>query len=734
MKLQKLPVLAIAVFCLILFVAAVQPADAQKRLKPGDKIKVQFLGDWYDAEVTEIIRQGHMLKATFTDKRGRKHEGRLFGNRSIRLVEQPPVVKARKWTSSGGGFSIKATYLGLDGDKVKLKKEDGKEISVPLTSLSQSDNAYVKRIEAQLAKAKASNAPDRSKTAGNSGKSKSGTGFDFDKLRNMDPSELKNFAKDLTNPNLDGVPKISSKVDQPFRAFKDTSPQAEIKADEFDLDLPQLAKFNDLIFDRSGTKAIGVVRMGVGPRAKLGLMIHDMAKGEIVGKAELPAEGATVVCDINSDNSMLLTKSGKFARQSRVDIWKIVDGKIAHHAGWALPGKMKMFRTPVFVAFTADDKVLTISHRGQIVIWETGEVKAIAQMETGKHFSGITQNAYQISRDRKYFYAIINGSMGNPSRLIAIDLENAKCVGSTKLGNNNGSFAVSQAGRVAVIGKGSVKIFDSSMKLVEDFSASVEGYRDHVRWIDERFLAVVKAATIIVIDTKTRVPLWKYNATDIIQMGEMGRPRLVLDSNGSVWIAGGSGINQSLTKFTLPHDAAKSAIPTDPDSMIAVKAGMTISLNIRISGITFEQRDAVTAHLTKEFENKGLKVVPNGGQLVLTASTAKGKTKTTQYEVSGVGGMGGGRTESVTTQETILDMQIADANGVFWRRVGTSGGFAPPVVMVRQGQSVQDAIGGRGSVGTSFFKMKFPKHIIRQPEGGAFGQSKIWQGEMTDGR
>ena len=734
MKSQKRAILILIVFSLVAIVLDSQSAEAQQRLKPGDKIKVRFLGDWYDAEVTEIVRQGFMLKATFTDKRGKKHENRPFGNRQIQLVVQPPKITKRKWTSAGGGFSVTATYVGPDGDKIKLKKEDGSELSVALDSLSKSDVAYVKRIQAQLAKSKGPDSSDSSKTAGNTkSKPKQGGGFDFDKLKDMDVGDVKKLVSELKNPNLDGVPKISHRVDQPFRTFKDSSGAATIKATEFDLELPATSKFKNLIFDRSGNKAIGVVQVGIGPRAKTGLMIHDLTKGEIVGKAALPSEGSTIVCDISSDNSMLLTRSGKFAREPRVDLWKIVDGEIKHHNGWVLPGKMKMFRSPIFAAFTSNDNVITISHRGQIVIWETNEVKAIAQMATGQNFSGITQNAYQISRDRKHFYAIVNGFAGSPTKLIVLDLEVAKCVGATKLNNTNNSLAVGDNGQVAILGKGSINIYGSDMKLKEDFSASVEGYRDRARWIDDRFLAVVTGSTIKLIDTKTRVPLWSYRSTDLIQMGEMGKINFILDSQGGVWIAGGTSRNRSLVRFKIPHDAAKAAIPTDPESMVAVKSGMTISFNINVSGLTFEQRDALVAHLKKEFEQKGLKVVPSGGQLVLTASTAKGKTKTTEYEISGVGGMGGGRTESVTTQETIMRMEIADANGVFWSRVGTSGGFAPPVVMVKKGQSVQQAIGGgSGSVGTGFFKLKFPKHIIRQPRGGSFGSSKIWQGQMTD--
>ena len=93
---------------------------------------------------------------------------------------------------------------------------------------------------------------------------------------------------------------------------------------------------------------------------------------------------------------------------------------------------------------------------------------------------------------------------------------------------------------------------------------------------------------------------------------------------------------------------------------------------------------------------------------------SKGDAKTTQYEVSGSGG-GPGNTQSVTTQSMNYKLQISDSTGVVWQRQGSSGDFAPPVVVLTGGQSLQDAVGGETKNAGFFGGIEFPRNVIRQP-------------------
>lgn len=65
------------------------------------------------------------------------------------LVVATPV-SARKWTSTSGKFSVEAELLEVKDGSVRLKKRDGKIVTVPLAKLSKADREHV----AALTKAK----------------------------------------------------------------------------------------------------------------------------------------------------------------------------------------------------------------------------------------------------------------------------------------------------------------------------------------------------------------------------------------------------------------------------------------------------------------------------------------------------------------------------------------------------------------------------------------------------
>ncbi len=82
------------------------------------------------------------------------------------LVVKPRIVDdtlafaaalARYWTSSNGKFSVVAELVEVKGDSVRLKKKDGKIITVPLAKLSKADRDFL------AAKAKAKKKPEATK-------------------------------------------------------------------------------------------------------------------------------------------------------------------------------------------------------------------------------------------------------------------------------------------------------------------------------------------------------------------------------------------------------------------------------------------------------------------------------------------------------------------------------------------------------------------------------------------
>jgi hypothetical protein len=59
-------------------------------------------------------------------------------------AEKPGEPKMRTWQDASGKFDVEATLVGVKDDKVTLKKKDGKQITLPVSKLSDEDQEYLK--------------------------------------------------------------------------------------------------------------------------------------------------------------------------------------------------------------------------------------------------------------------------------------------------------------------------------------------------------------------------------------------------------------------------------------------------------------------------------------------------------------------------------------------------------------------------------------------------------------
>ena len=61
-------------------------------------------------------------------------------------ASEPTKNELREWTDSTGAYRIKATYEGQEGSNVKLRREDGKRITLPISKLSDADQDYLNKL------------------------------------------------------------------------------------------------------------------------------------------------------------------------------------------------------------------------------------------------------------------------------------------------------------------------------------------------------------------------------------------------------------------------------------------------------------------------------------------------------------------------------------------------------------------------------------------------------------
>jgi len=71
--------------------------------------------------------------------------------RIIASQEKPakPVLVVRKWTDRAGAELVEAELVMVENGNVILKKQDGEQITVPLTRLSDKDREFVHAVAKQ---------------------------------------------------------------------------------------------------------------------------------------------------------------------------------------------------------------------------------------------------------------------------------------------------------------------------------------------------------------------------------------------------------------------------------------------------------------------------------------------------------------------------------------------------------------------------------------------------------
>lgn len=132
----------------------------QTRLPSGLIVAARRHNSWYAAKVLGELNDGR-IQVQYQMVPWKAELARDDLRLAPPQVEQPNVDPAllpgktsggsagpafKTWTDDSGTFTFQAKYAGMDGENVRLIREDGKEIKVPLTRLGEADRQYVEEL------------------------------------------------------------------------------------------------------------------------------------------------------------------------------------------------------------------------------------------------------------------------------------------------------------------------------------------------------------------------------------------------------------------------------------------------------------------------------------------------------------------------------------------------------------------------------------------------------------
>ncbi|MCA9174759.1 MAG: hypothetical protein KDB14_09775 [Planctomycetales bacterium] len=339
-------------------------SSADPPFAPGARVEVEWFGKMYPGEVTRVTGTGWPF-VKFTDDRGRQTE-HLFPTNRVRLVtgaaNMDRIKKPRKWTSADGSFSVTAALDQVMSTKVRLKREDGSVITVPVAQLSDTDRSFVSLAQKSLGiDPNAPDAPEPPATATNpNAATNPAAGGDGDPLAALPVGNAGNVSMISLASNASGP--FTPDVAQPVTTFPA-------------LRLPRRvnAKDKNTFHDRTTVRLSHTMRtLAVGASN----VFADEGKGG-VSLLHIPTQREVAVGEIRKDTTVLavsdrgdevvITTAWPTSHVDAIQVLTAKEGKLVPTGGWRSGAQRQIGLR--YATFLPDRKLLLVGGT-YAVVWD----------------------------------------------------------------------------------------------------------------------------------------------------------------------------------------------------------------------------------------------------------------------------------------------------------------------------------------------------------------------------
>jgi hypothetical protein len=275
------------------------------------------------------------------------------------------------------------------------------------------------------------------------------------------------------------------------------------------------------------------------------------------------------------------------------------------------------------------------------------------------------------------------------------------------------SVAVSEDGRrAAVLSRSLLTVWDLTTpdSQPEQHQAEAIGtpFTAKMHWVGNDRVMIEQHRGLSLFSFKSRIVLWNYEFDmDAVRGDFWGRTRGIVDGH-LVYTAAVSQGNQSglaVGAVTLPGPRVDEAEANlDVESLYIVKPGTPVRIQVNCG----EHNARVQQALEEKVQSNGWTLDPSAS-IVMVAEMKRGQQQTVTYRMSG----GASGEQSATFTPHVSSVQLMVGDSVAWQS-GTSTG-APPIVMLREGQSVQNEAGKWQNPQPGFFERIQPPQRIMDP-------------------
>jgi len=686
-------VLLVPLVFLLLFLQA--PLLIAGDLAVGDRVKFEFMGK---------NRKGTIVSFTGTDwpQVKFKYRGKdkiwLFPDDDVirigrtRSSKTKLATKMRIWSSRSGKSKIDAKLLSIDNEEVRLKKEDGKVITVAMSKLSDRDQGYVDAMRSVLAAATEEEDEEGLFDGGiaedeeSEESSKESDAFDPDNLpvgksHSAEMVALRSKSSWPVQPDTfqGNLQRFENSVGVNRGALKESAFHDEIQC----------------ALNHDGTFAALGISNPFGKETSVRLIDlkeqKEIAQVLLLGKLELLA--------LSDDGIKIATGKGNHEPVvEHVAIWEPVDGMLKPTGGWKRSGRSSS--GPTAAQF--------LSKRQMIV--SSGDVAALWAWQSGRAvtaYSIQSRTKPALSANRQQIALV--GKSGN---IYIVQANSGKLLTEIKSSDKNISNLTFSDDGTMLAGSSYGHLLVWNLK---DGSQHAEAwllrspYHHDLLWAGNQFL-LVGGRTLV--DLRSGVAAWNYGRSKFI----------VKSSSNQFWTMHWENEGGSMIPFSLPPSSVVEACAeVDPDRLIWIEPG-PISLVLEGLGeIEKEVRKVLTRKLTKEG-----RTIQSNADMVVKVWIEKSKTQTVNVRDFFYGVFGGEANEMISYTPCKGKYQVSFQGHVLSK--ATSKEFTiPRTLRMGTNESAQQAADRYCRPDTEFFKqVSVPRKGPLLPSGQeSFGSSTL---------
>jgi len=675
----------LCVLATLLAFASLSPALAlAQTYKQGDEIEVFHFKEWVPGVVISTNPRGQVM-AEYTWGNGGHTRRDTFSPQEVRFAyESGALARGRTWADPSGKFKVKAAILGIEGEVVRLRKQDMTELNVPIAKLSDTDKAFLKKMEKQLGP--------------------------------IAPKEVE--IEQFEEPLAYGA---QAWLQESRVALSPDPLPSSIKLKQGGIVIP-MANF----WDRLGN----VVTYG-GPDAGLLAVVVDgqtggsnpsrlvwasLSKQKVIGYQSLPtgedvldyheASRRLLTCSqadggrsIFSDMTLTLWDVGPADKQPKAVVrWRV--GAKGYDGNWA--------------RLIDGDTVLHRRERQEYVVWDAKGKQLRYVLPQESFFSA----GAVLSGGRRYLV------LPEDKRVRILEAASGKLICSLPAPSGSSAVAVSPDGtKLAVLDRNKITVWDltSADAAPEVHPAESIGtpFSADLAWVSADTVAVSDHfSNLVLFSLKMKMPLWNYQF-DMNAVREWPGQRLreILDGH-LVYVAsvGWKGSNQSLAvgAVSLPGPKVNEVAAATPrQSLLIMQRGAEVSLNVTAG----DHQAEVEAALAKQIEQNGWVLRP-GAANVLTAEMKQGETQNITYT------RGDGATQSVSITPYISSLRLKVGDADAWQSSTQSG--APSIIHLRDGETAQGEADKWNRPNPQFFSsVSIPESILDPKRKNGLGTTYV---------